>query len=132
MNLKLFVFKWHSFFEINSFKFKSRHLSFPLVKSSSFARSLNIHEQNYFLQCFSHSFITRDDKPYCADCFGELFSKRCTACTKPITGHFCNKSSQWIFKLNFSSKYISKKETILKKCMLNNMISTTNNTNHNI
>ena len=28
----------------------------------------------------------RDDKPYCADCFGELFSKRCTACSKPITG----------------------------------------------
>jgi len=31
-------------------------------------------------------FTSRDDKPYCADCFGELFSKRCTACTKPITG----------------------------------------------
>ncbi|XP_069194174.1 four and a half LIM domains protein 2 isoform X4 [Procambarus clarkii] len=31
-------------------------------------------------------FTSRDDKPYCADCFGELFAKRCTACTKPITG----------------------------------------------
>ena len=31
-------------------------------------------------------FTSRDDKPYCADCFGELFSKRCTACSKPITG----------------------------------------------
>jgi len=31
-------------------------------------------------------FTSRDDKPYCADCFGELFSKRCTACNKPITG----------------------------------------------
>ncbi|CAB4060744.1 Four and a half LIM domains protein 1,Four and a half LIM domains protein 3,Four and a half LIM domains protein 2,Four and a half LIM domains protein 5 [Lepeophtheirus salmonis] len=31
-------------------------------------------------------FTSRDDQPYCADCFGELFSKRCTACAKPITG----------------------------------------------
>jgi hypothetical protein len=31
-------------------------------------------------------YFCRDDKPYCADCFGELFSKRCTACSKPITG----------------------------------------------
>ncbi|XP_057336907.1 prickle planar cell polarity protein 3-A-like isoform X3 [Microplitis mediator] len=31
-------------------------------------------------------FTSRDDKPYCAECFGELFAKRCTACTKPITG----------------------------------------------
>ncbi|XP_076331853.1 four and a half LIM domains protein 3-like isoform X3 [Tachypleus tridentatus] len=31
-------------------------------------------------------FTSRDDKPYCADCFGELFAKRCTSCSKPITG----------------------------------------------
>ncbi|XP_040574172.1 prickle planar cell polarity protein 3-A [Lepeophtheirus salmonis] len=31
-------------------------------------------------------FASRNDKPYCADCFGELFAKRCTACCKPITG----------------------------------------------
>lgn len=31
-------------------------------------------------------FTSRDEQPYCADCFGELFAKRCTACTKPITG----------------------------------------------
>ena len=31
-------------------------------------------------------FTSRDDKPYCAECFGELFSKRCAACSKPITG----------------------------------------------
>ncbi|XP_055909437.1 trichohyalin isoform X1 [Eupeodes corollae] len=31
-------------------------------------------------------FTSRDEKPYCADCFGELFAKRCTACVKPITG----------------------------------------------
>lgn len=31
-------------------------------------------------------FTSRDDKPYCAECFGELFAKRCTACSRPITG----------------------------------------------
>ena len=31
-------------------------------------------------------FTSREDKPYCAECFGELFSKRCAACSKPITG----------------------------------------------
>ncbi|CAD1470321.1 unnamed protein product [Heterotrigona itama] len=31
-------------------------------------------------------FTSRNDKPYCAECFGELFAKRCTACSKPITG----------------------------------------------
>ncbi|XP_031342257.1 zinc finger protein 3 isoform X1 [Photinus pyralis] len=31
-------------------------------------------------------FTSRDDKPYCAECFGELFAKRCTSCNKPITG----------------------------------------------
>ena len=56
---------------------------------------------NYFLQawhreCFvctncetmlaGQKFASRQDKPYCASCFGELFAKRCTACTKPITG----------------------------------------------
>ena len=38
----------------------------------------------YFLS--GQRFTSRDDKPYCADCFGELFSKRCTSCAKPITG----------------------------------------------
>ncbi|XP_052738681.1 prickle planar cell polarity protein 3-A isoform X2 [Bicyclus anynana] len=31
-------------------------------------------------------FTSRDDKAYCAECYGELFAKRCTSCTKPITG----------------------------------------------
>jgi len=31
-------------------------------------------------------FTSRDDKPYCAECFAQLFSKRCTACSSPITG----------------------------------------------
>ena len=31
-------------------------------------------------------FASREDRPYCAACFGELFAKRCTSCSKPITG----------------------------------------------
>ncbi|CAF5184845.1 unnamed protein product, partial [Rotaria sp. Silwood1] len=34
----------------------------------------------------SQRFTSRDDHPYCADCFGRLFAKKCFACTKPITG----------------------------------------------
>lgn len=31
-------------------------------------------------------FTSREELPYCADCFAQLFSKRCNACSKPITG----------------------------------------------
>jgi len=31
-------------------------------------------------------FTSREDAPYCADCFGELFAKKCIRCIKPITG----------------------------------------------
>ena len=31
-------------------------------------------------------FASREDKPFCADCFAELFAKRCASCDKPITG----------------------------------------------
>jgi len=32
-------------------------------------------------------FTSRDEKPYCADCFGDLFAKKCCRCSKPITGN---------------------------------------------
>lgn len=31
-------------------------------------------------------FTSREEQPYCADCFGELFAKKCCKCSKPITG----------------------------------------------
>ena len=40
-------------------------------------------------------FTSRDEKPYCADCFGELFAKRCTACSKPITGTAMWRLTGW-------------------------------------
>lgn len=39
-------------------------------------------------------FTSRDEKPYCAECFGELFAKKCTACNKPITGKFFHHQIQ--------------------------------------
>lgn len=36
-------------------------------------------------------FTSREEKPYCADCFGDLFAKKCASCSKPITGDtLCN------------------------------------------
>lgn len=31
-------------------------------------------------------FTTREDKPYCATCFGNLYAKKCDGCLKPILG----------------------------------------------
>jgi len=31
-------------------------------------------------------FTSRDEHPYCSECFGKLFAKKCYACAKPITG----------------------------------------------
>lgn len=43
-------------------------------------------------------FTSRDEKPYCGDCFGELFAKRCTSCVKPITGNHALKLVSRILK----------------------------------
>ena len=37
-------------------------------------------------QLAGQKFAARNDLPYCAKCFGDLFAKRCTACKAPITG----------------------------------------------
>ncbi|CAG5117425.1 unnamed protein product [Candidula unifasciata] len=31
-------------------------------------------------------FTSKDELPYCGECYGDLFAKRCVHCTKPITG----------------------------------------------
>lgn len=42
-------------------------------------------------------FTSRDDKPYCANCFSNLFAKKCCRCSQPITGrsnvHWFGKQS---------------------------------------
>ena len=60
-----------------------------IVRSLWLVRSSDTEKLKHCKNCSLSSgqrFTSRDDKPYCADCFGELFSKRCTACSKPITG----------------------------------------------
>lgn len=52
------------------------------------------------IQLAGQRFTSRDEKPYCADCFGELFAKRCTACTKPITGMFILWCLQYLVFIN--------------------------------
>jgi hypothetical protein len=31
-------------------------------------------------------FTSRDEKPYCSECFANFFAKKCIRCTQPITG----------------------------------------------
>ncbi|XP_064628367.1 prickle planar cell polarity protein 3-A-like isoform X2 [Lineus longissimus] len=31
-------------------------------------------------------FTSKDEQPYCAECYGDLYAKKCCRCTKPITG----------------------------------------------
>lgn len=37
-------------------------------------------------QLAGQHFTSRDESPYCLKCFGNLYAKKCEACTKPITG----------------------------------------------
>lgn len=34
-------------------------------------------------------FMVREDKPFCKDCFTNLFANKCETCQKPITGMGC-------------------------------------------
>uniref|UniRef100_A0A8K9Y2Y3 Four and a half LIM domains protein 3 n=1 Tax=Oncorhynchus mykiss TaxID=8022 RepID=A0A8K9Y2Y3_ONCMY len=38
------------------------------------------------VQLAGQHFTSREDNPYCLKCFGSLYSKKCEACSKPITG----------------------------------------------
>lgn len=42
------------------------------------------------MQLAGQHFTSRDDTPYCLKCFGSLYSKKCEACSKPITGKIIN------------------------------------------
>lgn len=46
------------------------------------------------------AFMSRDDFPFCLDCYNHLYAKKCAACTKPITGlrgakFICFQERQW-------------------------------------
>ncbi|XP_007940461.1 four and a half LIM domains protein 5 [Orycteropus afer afer] len=45
-------------------------------------------------------FMSRDDHPFCLDCYNHLYAKKCAACSKPITGlrgakFICFQDRQW-------------------------------------
>ncbi|OQV17812.1 Four and a half LIM domains protein 2 [Hypsibius exemplaris] len=41
---------------------------------------------NCSTQLAGQKFTVKEDKPYCATCYAQLFAKRCTACQQPIVG----------------------------------------------
>jgi len=41
------------------------------------------------VQLAGQHFTSREDSPYCIKCFGNLYAKKCEACSKPITGKRC-------------------------------------------
>ena len=67
-------------------------------------------EKSYHRECFTcghcskvlagQSFTSKDDKPYCADCYGNLFAKKCTGCHKAITGWALSN----LFKILYSRR----------------------------
>lgn len=68
---------------------------------------LTYHNQPWHKECFScsncsqalvgHSFTSRHDKPYCADCAQHLFSKQCSGCSQSITGKFIKKHAVIVY-----------------------------------
>jgi len=37
-------------------------------------------------------FTSQDEKPYCADCYSQLFAKKCFSCSEAITGEQSQRS----------------------------------------
>ncbi|KAG8444750.1 hypothetical protein GDO86_009791 [Hymenochirus boettgeri] len=56
---------------------------------------ISVEEQPWHSECFvctsckkklaGEKFTSRDECPYCMDCFASLYAKKCVTCTKPIT-----------------------------------------------
>ncbi|XP_032764905.1 four and a half LIM domains protein 5 [Rattus rattus] len=39
-------------------------------------------------ELYEEAFMSKDDFPFCLDCYNHLYAKKCAACTKPITATF--------------------------------------------
>uniref|UniRef100_A0AC11D1P0 Four and a half LIM domains 5 n=1 Tax=Ovis aries TaxID=9940 RepID=A0AC11D1P0_SHEEP len=58
---------------------------------------ITFRDQPWHKECFlcsgcrkelcEEEFMSRDDYPFCLDCYNHLYAKKCAACTKPITAH---------------------------------------------
>lgn len=55
------------------------------------------------VQLAGQHFTSRDDSPYCLKCFGNLYAKKCEACSKPITGTVKLLHVEWFWFLPLSS-----------------------------
>ncbi|XP_047590813.1 four and a half LIM domains protein 5 isoform X2 [Lutra lutra] len=71
---------------------------------------ITFHDQPWHKECFlcsgcrkelcEEEFMSRDDYPFCLDCYNHLYAKKCAACTKSITGlrgakFICFQDRQW-------------------------------------
>ena len=63
----------------------------PIAKSG-----ITYKDQPWHRDCFTctkclkvlsgEKFTSHDEKPYCTECHGKLFAKKCAECDRPITG----------------------------------------------
>lgn len=66
---------------------------------------ITFHDQPWHKECFlcsgcrkelcEEEFMSRDDYPFCLDCYDHLYAKKCAACTKPITGEFFSSGQSY-------------------------------------
>uniref|UniRef100_A0A803VXG9 Four and a half LIM domains protein 5 n=1 Tax=Ficedula albicollis TaxID=59894 RepID=A0A803VXG9_FICAL len=67
-------------------------------------------------QLSSQRFISKDEYPYCVDCFSKFCAKKCAACKKPITGesHLLEGSREKLIISLLSEKTFTLKKKTLK------------------
>ena len=71
---------------------------FVIISQVITSGGIMFRDQPWHKECFlcsgcrkelcEEEFMSRDDYPFCLDCYNHLYAKKCAACTKPITGKF--------------------------------------------
>lgn len=74
------------------------HCLFVILGQVITSGGITFRDQPWHKECFlcsgcrkelcEEEFMSRDDYPFCLDCYNHLYAKKCAACTKPITGEF--------------------------------------------
>ncbi|XP_073483066.1 four and a half LIM domains protein 5 isoform X1 [Aquarana catesbeiana] len=92
---KPFIPKQSSLYCVQCFENQfASHCTF--CKKAIITSGISFQDQPWHSECFlctnckkklvGQEFTANDEDPYCLDCFGNLYGKKCTACAKPITG----------------------------------------------
>ncbi|XP_040206060.1 four and a half LIM domains protein 5 isoform X1 [Rana temporaria] len=92
---KPFIPKQSSLYCVQCFENQfASHCTF--CKKAIITSGISFQDQPWHSECFlctnckkklvGQEFTANDEDPYCLDCFGNLYAKKCTACAKPITG----------------------------------------------